>query len=63
MAPQARRVRFPPPAEVPVSKVLDRVADAGGILYFVLIAVGFIALASPFLPESLESPEAVVAHL
>jgi hypothetical protein len=46
-----------------VSKVLDRVADAGGILYFVLVAVGFIFLASPYLPESLESPDAVVAHL
>lgn len=50
-------------AEVPVSKVLDRVADAGGILYFVLVAVGFVFLASPYLPESLESPDAVVAHL
>lgn len=46
-----------------MSKTLDRVADAGGILYFVLIAVGFIFLASPYLPESLESPDAVVAHL
>lgn len=44
-------------------KLLDRVADAGGILYFVLVAVGFIVLASPYLPESLESPDAVVAHL
>lgn len=46
-----------------MSKILDRVADAGGILYFVLIAVGYIVLASPFLPEDLESPQAVVAHL
>lgn len=46
-----------------MSKILDRVADAAGILYFVLIAVGFIVLASPYLPESRESPEAVVAHL
>ncbi len=44
-------------------KLLDRVADAGGILYFVLVAVGFIVLASPYLPASLESPDAVVAHL
>ena len=46
-----------------MSKTLDRIADAGGILYFVLIAVGFIVLASPHLPESLDSPDAVVAHL
>jgi hypothetical protein len=46
-----------------VSKALNRVADAGGVLYFVLIAVGFIVLASSYLPESLDSPEAVVAHL
>ncbi|GAA3183844.1 hypothetical protein GCM10010531_42600 [Blastococcus jejuensis] len=46
-----------------MSKILDRVADAGGFLYFVLIAVGYIVLASPYLPEDLESPQAVVAHL
>lgn len=46
-----------------MSKVLERVADAGGILYFVLVAVGFMFLASPYLPESLESPDAVAAHL
>ena len=46
-----------------MSKILDRVADAGGILYVVLVAAGFIFLASPYLPESLESPDAVVAHL
>jgi Domain of unknown function (DUF4386) len=46
-----------------VSKILDRVADAGGILYFLLIAVGYIALVSPFMPESLDSPDSVVAHL
>ena len=46
-----------------MSKVLDRVADAGGILYFVLVAAGFVFLASPYLPESLESPDAVMAHL
>ena len=46
-----------------MSKLLDRVADAGGILYVVLVAVGYIALVSPFMPESLDSPDAVVAHL
>ncbi|UOY03663.1 DUF4386 family protein [Blastococcus sp. PRF04-17] len=46
-----------------MSKILDRVADAGGILYFVLVAVGYVVLVSPFLPETLESPDAVRAHL
>ena len=46
-----------------MSKILDRVADAAGILYFVLVAVGYMVLVSPFMPESLDSPDAVVAHL
>ena len=46
-----------------MSKILDRVADAGGILHVVLVAVGYIVLVSPFLPETLDSPEAVHAHL
>lgn len=46
-----------------MSKLLDRVADAGGILYVVLVFVGFVFLVSPYLPESLESADAVVAHL
>lgn len=46
-----------------MSKLLDRVADAGGILYVVLVFAGFVFLVSPYLPESLESADAVVAHL
>jgi hypothetical protein len=46
-----------------VSKVLDRVADAGGILYVLLVGVGFAVLVAPFLPEPSAAPEAVVAHL
>ena len=51
---------FPLPAEVPVSKILDRVADAGGILFVLLVGVGYIALVAPLMPESLDSPDAVV---
>jgi hypothetical protein len=46
-----------------VSKTLDRVADACGILFVLLVGVGFVALVAPHMPESLESPEAVAEHL
>ncbi|TFV89847.1 DUF4386 family protein [Blastococcus sp. CT_GayMR16] len=46
-----------------MSKILDRVADAGGILFVLLTGVGYIALVGPSMPESLESPTAVVDHL
>jgi Domain of unknown function (DUF4386) len=46
-----------------VSKVLDRVADAGGILHVLLVFTGYVFLVAPFMPESLDSPEAALAHL
>lgn len=46
-----------------MSKVLDRVADAGGILHFLLVFTGYVFLVAPFMPESLDSPEAALAHL
>ena len=46
-----------------MSKLLDRVADAGGILFVLLVGVGYIALVAPAMPETLASPDAVAAHL
>jgi hypothetical protein len=46
-----------------VSKLLDRFADACGILFVLLVGVGFIAFVAPHTPESLADPEAVVQHL
>lgn len=46
-----------------MSKVLDRIADAGGILYVLLVFTGYVFLVAPFMPESLDSPEAALAHL
>ena len=46
-----------------MSKVLDRVADAGGILYVLLVFGGYVFLVAPFMPESLDSPDAALAHL
>ena len=46
-----------------MSKILDRVADAGGILYVLLVFGGFAFLVAPHMPESLDSPEAAFAHL
>jgi hypothetical protein len=46
-----------------VSKILDRVADAGGILHVLLVFGGFAFLVAPHLPPSLDEPDAVLAHL
>ena len=46
-----------------MSKVLDRVADAGGILYVLLVFGGYVFLVAPSMPESLDSPDAAFAHL
>jgi hypothetical protein len=46
-----------------VSKILDRLADAGGILFVAFLGVGYIALVSPHIPQSLDSPAAVQAYL
>lgn len=46
-----------------MTKLLDRIADAGGILYVLLAFGGFAFLVAPHMPESLDSPDAVLAHL
>ena len=46
-----------------MSRFLDRVADAGGILFVVLVFVGFVGFVAPHMPESLADPEQVAAHL
>jgi hypothetical protein len=46
-----------------VSKVLDRVADAGGILHVLLGFGGFAFLVAPHMPASLDDPTAALAHL
>lgn len=46
-----------------MSKVLDRVADAGGILYVLLGFSGYAFLVAPHLPSSLDDPDAVLASL
>ena len=46
-----------------MTKLLDKTADAGGLLYLLLVLPGYILLVAPFMPSSLDSPDAVVAHL
>jgi hypothetical protein len=46
-----------------VTKLLDRIADAGGILYVLLVFGGYVFLVAPSMPESLDSPDAALAHL
>lgn len=46
-----------------MSKVLDRVADASGLVFLVLVGVGYAAFVAPFSPPSLESPDSVVQFL
>ena len=46
-----------------MSKVLDRIADGGGILHVLLVFGGYVFLVAPFMPASLDSPEAALAHL
>jgi len=46
-----------------VSRFLDRVADAGGVLYLLLAGVGYGVLVSPVVPQALTSPPAVLAQL
>jgi hypothetical protein len=46
-----------------VTKLLDRIADAGGILHVLLVFGGFAFLVAPHMPESLDSPDAALAHL
>ncbi|MGZ4617271.1 MAG: hypothetical protein ACXV5Q_01285 [Frankiaceae bacterium] len=44
-------------------RALDRLADAGGLLYVVLAGVGYGALVAPSLPDMNASPAAMRAHL
>ena len=44
-------------------KVLDRIADAGGILHVLLVFGGYVFLVAPHMPASLDSPDAALAHL
>lgn len=44
-----------------MSNILDRVADAGGILYVLLGFSGYAFLVAPHLPASLDDPAAVLA--
>ncbi|TFV68146.1 UNVERIFIED_ORG: hypothetical protein E4P37_00200 [Bacillus sp. AZ43] len=46
-----------------MTRFLDRVADAGGILHVLLAFGGFAVLVAPHLPPSLEAADVVVAHL
>lgn len=46
-----------------MSKALDRVADAGGILHVLLVFGGYVFLVAPLMPQSLDSPDAALAHL
>lgn len=46
-----------------MSTPLDRLADAGGILYLLLAFGGFAFLVAPHLPPSLDDPDAVLVHL
>ena len=46
-----------------MSKVLDRFADAGGILFLLFVGVGYAVFVAPFSPRSLTYPEDVVDFL
>jgi len=46
-----------------MSQTLDRVADAGGILFLALVLVGYGAFVAPAMPGSLEDPDTVQTFL
>jgi hypothetical protein len=46
-----------------VSKIIDRVADAGGVLFIVLVGVGYTAFVAPHTPQDLTDPDQVVRFL
>jgi hypothetical protein len=46
-----------------VSRVLDRVGDAGAVLYLILAGVGYGGLVSQTMPQDLTNPAQVLAHL
>jgi hypothetical protein len=48
---------------VSLSRLLDRAADAGGILYLLLAGVGYGVFVSATMPQDLTSPPAVLTYL
>jgi hypothetical protein len=46
-----------------VSKIIDRVADAGGVLFIVFVGVGYTVFVAPHTPQDLTDPDAVVRFL
>jgi hypothetical protein len=46
-----------------MSTILDRIADASGIIFLLLVGVGYAVLVAPFSPQSLVSPAEVVTFL
>ena len=46
-----------------MSRTLDRIADAGGLLYVVLAGVGFGVFVAPALPDPTAAPAAVLRQL
>ena len=46
-----------------MTRLLDRFADAGGILHVLLAFGGFAFLVAPHLPDSLDDPAAALTHL
>jgi hypothetical protein len=46
-----------------VSKIIDRIADAGGVLFIVFVGVGYTAFVAPRTPQDLTDPEEVLRFL
>ena len=46
-----------------MSTILDRIADASGIIFLLLVGVGYAVFVAPFSPQSLGSPAEVVTFL
>jgi hypothetical protein len=46
-----------------MSKTLDRIADASGLVFLLFVGVGYAAFVAPFSPPSLESPDQVMSFL
>ncbi len=46
-----------------MSTILDRIADASGIMFLLLVGVGYAVFVAPFSPPSLGSPAEVVTFL
>ena len=46
-----------------MSKLLDRIADASGLVFLLFVGVGYAVFVAPFSPSTLESPAQVVQFL